>query len=182
MVQHNSFFNILDHSALIIRSEFSDSKVAKKFTSGKTKTAAIVNSIGDYFFEELKSSMEENPFSIILDGSNDNGLEKMYPITIRIYDVRFNRVMTKFFSMNLLEGTDASTAVCMFDSVNNQFEENGISWDHCMAIGLDNTNANTGQRNSIKSRAREKNPEIIIAGRPYHILHNASCKGSTAFR
>ena len=181
MVQHNSFFNILDHLALIIRSEFSDSKVAKKFTSGKTKTAAIVNSIGDYFFEELKSSMEENPFSIMLDGSNDNGLEKMYPITVRIYDVRFNRVMTKFFSMNLLEGTDASTAACMFDSVNNQFEENGISWDHCMAIGLDNTNANIGQRNSIKSRAREKNPEIIIAGCPCHILHNASCKGSIAF-
>ena len=90
VVQHNSFFNILDHLALIIRSEFSDSKVAKKFTSGKTKTAAIVNSIGDYFFEELKSSMEENPFSIMLDGSNDNGLEKMYPITVRMYDVRFN--------------------------------------------------------------------------------------------
>ena len=89
--------------------------------------------------------------------------------------------MTKFFSMNLLEGTDASTAACMFDSVSNQFEENGISWDHCMAIRLDNTNANIGQRNSIKSRAREKNPEIIIAGCPCHILHNASCKGSIAF-
>ena len=170
MVQHNSFFNNLDHLALIIRSKFSDSKVAKKFTSGKTKTVAIVNSIGDYFLEELKSSMEENPFSIMLDGSNDNGLEKMYPITVRIYDVRFNRVMTKCFSMNLLEGTDVSTAACMFDSVNNQFEENGKSWDHCMAIGLDNTNANIGQRNSIKSRAHEKNPGIIIAGCPCHIF------------
>ena len=84
MVQHNSFFNILDHLALIIRSEFSYSKVAKKFTSGKTKIAAIVNSIGDYFFEELKSSMEENPFSIMLDGSNGNGLEKMYPIRLAV--------------------------------------------------------------------------------------------------
>ena len=61
--------------------------------------------------------------------------------------------MTKFFDMNLLEGTDASTAASMFDRVSNLFERYNIQWDHCMGIGLDNTNANIGERNSIKSRA-----------------------------
>ena len=50
-----------------------------------------------------------------------------------------------------------------------------------MAIGLDNTNANIREHNSIKSRAWEKNDNTIIAGCPYHILHNASSKAGDAF-
>ena len=44
--------------------------------------------------------------------------------------------------MNLLEGTNASTAASIFDSVNNLIEWDNIQWDHCISIGLDNTNAN----------------------------------------
>ena len=46
---------------------------------------------------------------------------------------------------------------------------------------MDNTNANIGDRNSLKTRARAKNEDIIIAGCPCHILHNASGKASEAF-
>ena len=121
------------------------------------------------------------PFSIMLDGSNDNGLEKMFPITVRIFDINFSRVMTKFFDINLLTGREASTAETMFNSVNAQLTKHGIPWDYCIGIGLDNTNANIGEHNSIKSRARNKNKNIVIAGCPYHIIHNASQKGSVEF-
>ena len=73
----------------------------------------------------------------------------MYPVTVRISDTNFNRIMKKFFDMNFLERTDAPTVTSMFDSVNNLFERYNIQWDHCMGIGLDNTNANAGERNSI---------------------------------
>ena len=46
----------------------------------------------------------------------------MYPVTVRIFDVNFNLIMKKFFDINFLEGTDASTAASMFDGVNNLFE------------------------------------------------------------
>ena len=46
----------------------------------------------------------------------------MCPVTVRIFDVNFNRIMKKFFDINFLEGTDAPTAANMFDSVNNLFE------------------------------------------------------------
>ena len=70
--------------------------------------------------------MTQSPFSIILDGSNDTGLQKMYPVTIHIFDVNFNRIMKKFFDMNFLEGTDAPTAASMFDSMNNLFERSNM--------------------------------------------------------
>ena len=50
-----------------------------------------------------------------------------------------------------------------------------------MGIGLDNANANIGETNSIKSRAREKNDYIITAGCPCYIFHNASNKASNTF-
>ena len=74
--------------------------------------------------------MTQSPFSIMLDGSNNIGLQKMYPVTVRIFDVNFNRIMTKFFDMNLLEWADVSTAASLFDSVNNLFERHNIQWDH----------------------------------------------------
>ena len=66
--------------------------------------------------------MTQSPFSTILDGSNDTGLQKMYPVTVRIFDVNFNCIMKKFFDINFLEGTDAPSAASMFDSVTNLFE------------------------------------------------------------
>ena len=119
------------------------------------KTATIANCIG-YHFDEPKETMTQSPFSIILDGSNNTGLQKMYSVTVRIFDFNFNRIIKKFFDMNFLEGTDAPTAWGLFDSVNNLFEWCNIQWSHCMGTGLDNTNANIGKRNSIKSRSRQK--------------------------
>ena len=49
-------------------------------------------------------------------------------------------------------------------------------------MGLDDTNANTGNRNLIKTKALEKNSTIKILGCPCHVLHNAAMKkASTAF-
>ena len=69
----------------------------------------------------------------------------------------------------------------MFDRVNNLFERYNIQWDHCMGICLDNTNTNIGERNSIKSQASQNNDDLITAGCPCHILHNASSKARDTF-
>ena len=110
IVHHNTFFNLSDHLTQYVKGEFKDSKAAKNFSCGRTKTAAIINCIGDDIKQELVKDMSQSPFSIMVDGSNDAGLEKMFPICVRIFGVNFNRIMTKFFDMNMLEGRDASWA------------------------------------------------------------------------
>ncbi len=181
LIQHNTFFNLSDHLCPLIRNEFKGSEVARSFSCSRTKTAAIVNCLGDHFFNELISEMQNMPYSLMLDSSNDNNIQKMFPITVRIFDETFSRIMTKFLDMNLLEGRDALTADVMFESVDTILTENNVRWDHCMAIGLDNTNVNIGEHNSIKSRAKEKNENIVIAGCPCHVLHNASSKAAMSF-
>ena len=49
-----SFFNISDHLSPLIRSEYIGSKAAENFSCGRTKTAAIVKCLGDYFFKKSK--------------------------------------------------------------------------------------------------------------------------------
>ena len=173
VVQNNRFFNIMDHLAPSICNKFSDSHIAKQFTCGRTKTAATVNCIGDYFFENLKGNKQNLPFSLMLNGSNDTGIQNMFPVTFRIYDIQFSRIMTKFFDMKLLERVTASLAESMFSSVDDLFSKHSIPWDYCMAIGLDNANANIGEHNSIKSRAREKMTISSLLGvhATFYIMH-----------
>jgi hypothetical protein len=40
--------------------------------------------------------MRSSSFSILIDGSNDSGLEKMNPLTIKIFDVDSEKVENRF--------------------------------------------------------------------------------------
>ena len=66
-------------------------------------------------------------------------------MSVRILDDNLDGVTTSFYDMNLLEGTDAFTAVITIDIVNNIFDQNDIQQDCCMGIGLDNKTANIGK-------------------------------------
>ena len=125
--------------------------------------------------------MKNWSFGIMVDGSNDTCLEKMLPITARIFDVNLGRVMTKFFHMNLVSGRDSGTGEVMFDSIDAQFTKHGVSWENVSGLGVDNTNANIGNSNSLKARVLRKNAKVVIIGCPCHILHNAAGKISEAF-
>ena len=63
------------------------------------------------------------PYSLMLEGSNDTGLNKVFPIAVRVFEVNFNKVMTKFFDVDPIDGTDASTAETMFQSVEQSIEQ-----------------------------------------------------------
>ena len=181
LVHHNSFLNLSDHMTKFITKEFKGSAAAEKFACGRTKTAAIVNCIGAHMKEELVESMRAEPFSIMLDASNDTGLYKMFPVTVRIFDINFGRIMTKFLDMNMLVGREASTAQFEFDSIDELFTKHELKWENVTGLGVDNTNSNIGPHNSIKQKALLKNKHIYVSGCPCHILHNAASAASTAF-
>ena len=181
IVHHNTFFNLSDHLTRYISKEFKESNAARNFSCGRTKTAAIINCIGKHMKEELITDMRKSPFSIMLDASNDTGLYKMFPITVRIFDANYDRIMTKFLDMNMLVGRGASTAQFEFDSVDHLLESKGISWNQVTGLGVDNTNSNIGAHNPIKQKALLRYPNIFVSGCPCHILHNAASRASSEF-
>ena len=93
LVQRSTAFLTADHLTLPFKEAFLDSKIAKKYASRQTKTAAIIyKSFAlhclDYIVEHCKS----HQYSVGTDGSNDTGIEKMNPICVKIFDV--NRSQT----------------------------------------------------------------------------------------
>ena len=51
--------------------------------------------------------MKTQPFSVCVDGSNDQDLGKMYPLTVRIYDVNRSSVVSRF--LNICSSQDLVT-------------------------------------------------------------------------
>ena len=52
------------------------------------------------------------------DASNDSGLHKMFPVMVRLFDVKFDEVITKFLDMNTPVGRNASTAFHYLTNLN----------------------------------------------------------------
>lgn len=78
LAHHNIPLAAMDHFSPLFRDIFPDSKIAKGFAAARTKTTCIVNmALRPHFEEELVQMMRNNPFSSAIDGSNDNGVEKM---------------------------------------------------------------------------------------------------------
>lgn len=103
VVQHNIPLAVTDHLSPMFKDIFPDSQIAKSYASARTKTTCILNgSLAPYFKACLVATIKSAPFSLAIDGSNDSGLEKMNPMTIRYFDAR--RVKTQLLDMCLTSG------------------------------------------------------------------------------
>ncbi|XDV25465.1 hypothetical protein PO909_029381 [Leuciscus waleckii] len=175
MVQHNVPFAVADHFSPLLKECFKDSTTAQDFKCASTKTACIINgAVAPYFRNELVMKMRENPFTLITDGSNDTGRDKMNPLTVRIYDSDTNKVVHRFLDMCTTSGRSCGTAEVIFQKMNEVLQKNAITWGNCVSLSIDNAPVNTGAKNSLSSRALNENGNIYIHGCPCHIIHNTA--------
>jgi len=92
----------MDHLSPLLRDVFPDSKIAKGFSCARTKTTCIMNmALRPYLESVLIDQMKSQPFALAIDGSNDSGLQKMNPLTVRIFDNESGVVCTKFLDIVL---------------------------------------------------------------------------------
>ena len=138
----------------------------------------INGAVAPFFQQNLVEHIKKNPFSIAIDGSSDNDIEKTNALTVRILDVNCGNVRTLFLDMCM---SSSSTAEGIFSKMDDAFTTHYISWDNCLGLGVDNTSVNMGCRNSIKTLVLERNPAIYIMGCPCHIVHNTALKAAQAF-
>ena len=83
LVHHNIPLALGDELTPLFQDIFSDSKIAKNYSSRRTKTACIINgAVAPFFRQNLVEHRKKNPFSITIYGSSDNDIEKMNPLTV----------------------------------------------------------------------------------------------------
>lgn len=120
--------------------------------------------------------MKTNPFSLSVDGSNDTGLEKLNPLTVKIYDVNRKQVSTRLIDMCTISGRECGTSLALFTKIDSVLVSCGIPWDNCVGFGVDNTSVNLGLRNSLMTHVQKRNAACYFMGCPCHLIHSvASC-------
>ena len=108
-------FTLADELTPMFQDIFSDSEIAKNFSSRRMKATCIVNgAIAPSYQQVLVSMMKTAPFSVAIDGSSDNGVEKMNPLTVRVFNVHSGMVHTQFLDMCM---SSQSTAEGVFQKM-----------------------------------------------------------------
>lgn len=128
--------------------------------------------------ETLTEQMKIHPYSLSIDGSNDTGLEKMNPVTVRIYDINQNCIVTRFLDMCT---TTLSTADALYSTLNGRLVELlhcTDPWVMCTSFGVDNTSVNIGIHKSLKTRVQLNNSSVYFNGCPCHIRNSQCCPKS----
>ncbi|PIK34419.1 hypothetical protein BSL78_28755 [Apostichopus japonicus] len=142
LVQHNLPLATADHLGQLFKGAFLDSKLVKSYACAKTKTTAILNEVlapecNEYIVPQCKV----NAYSVGTDGSNDTGVRKMNPVSIRIFDVNRSKTVTNHcFYMCLTEGEHSVKASTIFSVIEDRFAQDMMPWNNCVALSVDNTN------------------------------------------
>uniref|UniRef100_H3BH34 HAT C-terminal dimerisation domain-containing protein n=1 Tax=Latimeria chalumnae TaxID=7897 RepID=H3BH34_LATCH len=159
---------------------FPDSEIAKNYSAAKTKTTCKLNgALKPYFLEETVKHLQKEPFSLSTDGSNNTGIQKMNPITVKLFDV--NHIYHQFLDIGITVGRHSATAEVIFEGTDHCLQQYNVPWYNCVNFSLDNTSVNTGKHNSLMSRAKEKTKDIYICGCLCHIIHITASKASAEF-
>ena len=69
----------------------------------------------------------------------------------------------------------------IFTKMDETLQNNDVSWENCVGVGVDNKSVNLGRRNSIMTRVLQNNPAAFFMSCPCHIVHNLSLKASQKF-
>ena len=93
LLEHNLPIATADHAGPLFRSMFPDSKVASYYGCARTKTTSIINrALASEFSSSVIRMVQTQPFTLSLDGSNDQEEQKLVPLTVRVFDADLGKV------------------------------------------------------------------------------------------
>lgn len=165
--EHNISFRAANHLTSIIKSNFSESAVAKDFTLKRTKcTAVIKNVIGATFQEELVSKLKENKFSVLIDESTDISTTKAMCIVVRFYDPSQGKVVSQFLDLKNIHGNSnndkSGTAANLYKTVIDSLDSYTIPHSNLIGFASDGCNSMMGAHKSVASRLKAEFQDITI--------------------
>ncbi|ROL52057.1 Protein dachsous [Anabarilius grahami] len=171
-VNHNLSYNSSDCGLKLCHRTLSDSNIVKRMSCGRTKAEALVTEVlapkaVQEVINKLKSAENPRPFSIQTDASN-KGNRKMFPLAVQFFTAE-SGVMNKL--IDFVENPDES-AEGIVTTIRSSLGNLGLTLDHVSAFSADNTNVNYGIHNSVFSKLKSSNSDLLRGNCHAHIVHN----------
>ena len=95
------------------------------------------------FFKKVEDQCKNQPFSILVDESNDRGTQKCLAVMVRIFEGE--SVITRFLDMPIVNIANADT---LFDALSECLISRGLSWSNVMRYMSDNCNLMKGKNSA----------------------------------
>ena len=145
LLQHNLPIAAADHAGPLFHSMFPDSRIASYYGSARTKTTSIINkALAPEFASSVIGMVQKQPFTLSLDGSNDQEEQKLVPLTVRVFDSDLGMVVSRFLDTCLCS---SDTAATYFDKIEEVFSSKSIPWCNCVAFSVDSTSVTQFHQN-----------------------------------
>ena len=145
---------------------FPDSEIGKRFACGCIKTTAIVKTaLAPHFQDIAVQNMKCNPFSIMMDESNDK-TDKSCIILIRVLDTEKGDICTRFLDMPVV---NIGTAENLFVALKTSLEKNGLDFSKAVAFMSDTTNVKKGARSGVQKLIKNVHSTLYDVGCICHL-------------
>ena len=167
---HNLSYNSQDCANKLYQSQFSDSAIAAKFSTGRTKMEAIIKNV--LAPESVKRSVavlvkEDLPFSVSSDASNHKN-QKMFPVLVQYFIPALGK-QTKLLDFYEDHHEDANAIAA---SIKASLSKLQLKIENVSAYVADNANVNYGKHHSVYQLLKKENPNIIKGNCCAHVVHN----------
>ena len=163
--KHNLSFLSSDHASKLFKVMFSDSEIAKSFSSGHTKTAAVItDGLAPHFHAKTVSNLY-TPFSILIDESNDK-VDKSCIILVKLLEPELGNVCTRFLDMPVV---NIGTAVNIFRALKESLEKNGLSFSKAVSFMSDTANVMKGCRSGVQMLIKNEISHLYDVGCTCHL-------------
>lgn len=124
----------------------------------------IKESLAPNYTERIIEHCRINPFTLMIDESNDRTTKKRLVILAHFLDG--DNTKTRLLDLPELK---SGTAASIFDVIDELFKAKEIPWRNVVGFASDNCNTMLGKNNSVLSRIIEKNEAVFSIGCICHL-------------
>lgn len=167
IVEHNIPFAAADHFNRLCSVMFPDSKIAKEYACARTKVAALItHALAPAVNGPVIKTCQEQRFTIMCDGGNDNFEKKYFGIMVRFWSKELNKIVIRFLDAPVV---NIATGETLFRAINEVLETRSIPWRNVIGFASDSASVMVGKRNSVLSRVIQQQPDIFSMGCVCHL-------------
>ncbi|KAH6927071.1 hypothetical protein HPB50_026683 [Hyalomma asiaticum] len=125
----------------------------------------------------MGKQLKGSSYSLMVDESTDISTTKQLCIVVRFLNSAENKIATTL--LDLVELSDG-TAQTLHDTVVKTLDKHGLPVKNCLGLCTDGANSMSGNHNSLFSRLREDNKELVLVKCACHSLDIVASKSMEA--